>query len=230
MPLTIKARIEWLLPGIEEQMERKNRQTAAVSLSQSEGLVRAAGIYSNIASPPIVFSALGFAIAWASYPFWQGLAWGFLYGGLISGVPMLAVAFMLKTGRIGDLHIRDRRERNLPYLITVICAVIATIIAHLFGASQLLRSLLLCSIMGLAALALINLFWQISNHAASIMLATTFAWFSFGPAVALALGPFCCLTVAARLILKRHTVAQLLAGLLVGAAPVLILAAMGLVG
>jgi hypothetical protein len=156
--------------------------------------------------------------------------WAVLYGLLVSLLPLGIVLYMLKTGRISDLHIHNRDERHIPYLITFVGTVIAFIVTHVFGGSQLLRSLLVCNIVGLAFLGFINVRWLISNHTASIMLAAVFSGFVFGRTASVALTPVVGLTFLARLVLRRHTIAQLVAGLLVGAAPVLVLANLGYIG
>lgn len=189
--------------------------------------VRVARVYSNIISPPVVSAALGFSVAWVDWPFWQGLVWAAAYGVMTSLLPMGVVLYMLKKGYISDLHISNRRERHIPYLVGFICSVIAGAIVAQFGGSQLMRSLAVCNAIALAVLGSINTGWQISNHTASIMAATIFLGLVFGTAVSLALLPLVGMTFAARWWLKRHTVAQLIAGMLVGAAPVLVLANLG---
>jgi hypothetical protein len=159
-----------------------------------------------------------------------GLVWGFVYGIPISGIPMLVVAHLLKTGRVSDLHLRNKGERNLPYIIAIFGALCATLVVLLFDGPSLLFSLLLCNLFGLAALGVINVYWLISNHAASIALAAGFLGIALGPAVGLALLPLVLATLWARLILNRHTVAQLVAGLVVGVSPVLLFASLGLIG
>ena len=189
--------------------------------------VRVARVYSNIVSPPVVAAALGFSVAWVDWPFWQGLVWAAIYGVMTSLLPMGVVVYMLKKGYISDLHISNRRERHIPYLVGVICSVVAVAIVTRFGGSQLMRSLAVCNAIGLAALGSINAGWQISNHTASIMAATIFLGLVFGTAVSFALLPLVGMTFMARWWLRRHTVAQLIAGMLVGAAPILVLANLG---
>jgi hypothetical protein len=109
--------------------------------------------------------------------------------------------------------LRNKSERNLPYVITFVGALGATLIVVLFHGPLTLLSLLLCNVLGLAALGVINLYWLISNHAASIALATVFLGSVFGPTVGLAWLPLVLATLWARLTLNRHTVAQLAAGL-----------------
>ena len=189
--------------------------------------IRVARVYSNIVSPPVVAAALGFSVAWVDWPFWQGLVWAAIYGVMTSLLPMGVVVYMLKKGYISDLHISNRRERHIPYLVGFIGSVIALALVAKFSGSQLMRSLAVCNAIAMAALGSINAGWQISNHTASIMAATVFLGLVFGTAVSLALLPLVGMTFAARLWLKRHTVAQLIAGMLIGAAPVLVLANLG---
>ncbi len=204
-----------------------SRQPLDLSGRSSETVVRMARVYSDVVSPMVVFAVLGFAVVWVDTPFWAGLAWGILHCVFVSLAPMLFIVYLLKTGRIADLHMRNRHERHLPYLVGTGCALIALVIARALGGPRLLQVLLISNVVGVASLGLINAFWQISSHVASIASATLFAGFVFGPLVSVALAPMVGLTFLARLYLRRHTLAQLVAGVALGAAPVLILASLG---
>ena len=192
-----------------------------------DAVVRAARVYSDIFSPMSVFAMLGFAVSQVGTTFWAGLAWGLLHGVLVSLVPILFILYLLKTGRIADLHMMNRRERHWPYLVGTVTSLLALALVRLLGGPHLLQTLLVCNVAGLALLGLINAFWQVSSHVASITSAVLFSGFAFGPAVGVALSPLVAATFAARLFLRRHTFMQLVAGLGVGAAPVLTLAALG---
>ena len=204
-------------------------QPLDLTARSSEAAVRIARVYSDVVSPMAVFAALGFAVALVSLPLWTGLVWGTLHGVLVSLVPILFILYLLKTGQIADLHMRNRRERNLPYFVGTGSSLVALIVAHLFGAPHLLQTLLVSNVTGLALLGLINTVWQISSHVASVTSAVLFAGFAFGPLVGIALAPFIAFTFLARLFLRRHTVGQLVAGLALGAGPVLTLASLGLI-
>lgn len=199
----------------------------ALDLSSSLAAARFARIFSNVVSPPSIFALLGLVVAWATLPFWLGLAWAAVYGFLISLVPLGVVVYLLKTGRVSDLHMRNKNERHTPYLVGLICGVMALIVASVFDAPNLMRSLIVCNIIGLVTLGFINVYWLISSHSASIMLATLFVGFVFSVKAGIALIPMIGLTIFARLVLRRHTVPQLVAGLFAGAAPVLILVYLG---
>jgi hypothetical protein len=198
-----------------------------LNLTSSLATVKFARIFSNVVSPPSIFAVLGLVVTWAILPFWPGMAWAALYGVLISLVPLGVIVYLLKTGRVSDLHMRNKNERHVPYLVGLICAVLALVATSVLGAPKLLSSLIVCNIIGLVTLGFINLYWLISSHTASIMLATVFIGFVISLKAAIALIPIIGLTIFARLVLRRHTVPQLVAGLLAGAAPVLLLAYLG---
>jgi hypothetical protein len=204
-----------------------NRQFQDLDSALSAAMVGLAHIFSNVVSPPTICVVLGFSLAWVDLPFWPGFAWAALYAFLACLVPVCVVLYLLKTGRVSDLHMRNKSERHIPYLIGLICAATVLIIIVLFDGPQLLRYLTVCNIIGLATMGFINVYWLISGHTATIMLATVFVGFVFGAAASIALIPLIGLIFLTRLLLKRHTVAQLIAGLFVGAAPVLILANLG---
>jgi hypothetical protein len=169
----------------------------------------------------------GFALAWTDSSLGTGLAWAALYGLLTCLLPLGVVVYLFKKGRISDLHMRHQGERHLPYLLGVVCAALVFVLISALDGPRLLQALSLCNIIGLGTLGLINVYWLISNHTASIMLVVTFAGFAFGIGASMLLLPLIGLTLWARLLLRRHTVAQLFGGLLIGAAPVLILAHLG---
>jgi len=142
---------------------------------------------------------------------------------------MLVVLYFLRTGRIGDLHMQHARERHIPYLVTFLSAGVGWAVVRFAGGPRLMGMVLLCNAIGLAALGLINAVWLISNHSGSISAATVLIGLMYGLGAAVALLPLVGLVFAARLILGRHTWAQLVAGVAVGAAPPLLFASLGLI-
>jgi membrane-associated phospholipid phosphatase len=110
----------------------------------------------------------------------------------------------------------DIGERHLPYLIAVICGLIIYGLVILFDGPQLLRCLAVFNIITLAALGLINARWLISFHATAIAAAWTIIGLVFGWIASLIVMPFLIGVVVVRLYLKRHTLAQVVAGLALG--------------
>lgn len=191
------------------------------------GMVRAAYHISNVLSPPVMFAVTGIAFGIYERPVWPGLAWGLFYGTLTSLVPILFVGYMLRSGRIGDLHMSQKQERNLPYLIALGMSVIAVTVIWLLDGPDLLRCLAIYNIVALSLLSLINTRWLISIHATAAAGTWLMASLVFGWVVSLLLLPLVILICVVRVYLKRHTVAQVLAGVVLGVTLVLILAYFG---
>ncbi len=191
------------------------------------GRIRTARIFSNVISPPVIFAGLGLALSWHALSFWDGLFWAAVYGFWVSLVPILFVAHRLRTGRITDLHMNTTRERRLPYLMSVAGSLVAVIIVVAFDGPQLLLCLSTFSVIELGLLGLINDFWKISIHAASIAAATVIVALVFGGIAGLLLLPLVIAVCYVRLYLHRHTLAQVFAGLTLGIVTPLVLTQFG---
>ena len=188
------------------------------------GLVKTARIYSNVVSPPVMFAVVGLAFGLVALPGWAGFLWAAVYGLLVSLAPILVVLFLLRSGRIAELHMSNTRERNIPYLSAILFAAIAYGLIAGFGGPELLRCLALFNVIELTALTVINHFWLISLHATGAMATAVLVGLVFGWTVALIVGiPLVGTVCWVRLFLKRHSPAQVVAGLALGAAVVLVL-------
>ena len=192
------------------------------------GIVKAARIYSNVVSPPVMFAVVGLAFGLYALPGWLGFWWAAVYGLLVSLAPILVVVFLLKTGRIAELHMSNTRERNIPYLSAILFAGIAYGLIAGFNGPDLLRCLALFNIIELILLTVINHFWLISLHATGAMATAVLIGLVFGwPLSLLVAGPMVISVCWVRLFLKRHTPAQIVAGLALGTAVVLSLIPLG---
>lgn len=195
------------------------------------GMVRLARIFSNVVSPPVMFAIIGFVFAWHELPFWPGLAWAVTYGLLVSLLPILFIFYLLKTGHIAELHMSNTNERHLPYVSAVFATLIALGLVSYLQGPELLRCLTLFNLIELVALGIINIFWLISLHATGIMATMVLVGLVFGWQISfVAVFPFVILVCAVRLYLKRHTPAQVVAGLALGAGSVLSLTWVGCFG
>ncbi len=191
------------------------------------GMVRVARTISNIISPPIMFAITGLALGVYERPFWPGLAWGAVYSLLIALTPMVVIIYLLRTGRISDIHMSAINERHIPYLIAVISSAVAYALLVLFDGPMLLRCLAILSFITLGALGLINTRWLISIHATAAASTWLILSLVFGWVVSLVLLPFVVLICLVRLYLKRHTPAQVLAGVVLGVSGVLLMRLFG---
>ena len=180
------------------------------------GTVKAARVYSNIVSPPVTFSVLGLAIALKERPFWEGVAWAAVYGFLVSLLPILFVLFLLKTGRIAELHMSNTGERHLPYVVAVLCGVATFGLFTWLDGPAILRCLTIFNVVELILLGVINVFWLISIHTTGIMATMMIVGLVFGWVHSLWVLPFVISVSWVRLYLQRHTPGQVIAGLIIG--------------
>lgn len=180
------------------------------------GKVRAARLFSNIVSPPVIFAIVGLLLSIQAAPLPEALVWAAIYGFMVSLLPILFVIWLLRTGRIAELHMSNTRERHLPYLIAVLSSAVLYGLLWLFDGPQLLHCLAVFNMITLGALGIINAFWLISFHVAAIVSAWYLITLVYGWQAGLIVAVFVMLVVSIRLYLKRHTPAQVVAGLALG--------------
>lgn len=189
-----------------------------ISVENRTGWVKAARIYSNVISPPVMFAVLGLAFALKELPFVFGVIWTAVYGLLVSLAPIIFVLYLLQKGIIKELHMSNTRERYLPYAVSILFAGVAFWVIGRFQGPELLRCLALFNMIELALLALINIFWLISLHSTGIMASFVLVGLVFNWGIAIVVvAPFVVTVCWVRLFLKRHTPAQVVAGLALGA-------------
>lgn len=195
------------------------------------GRVRAARLFSNVVSPPVMFAVLGLAVALHELPFWEGLAWAAVYGFFVSLAPILFVLYLLRTGRIRELHMSNTRERHLPYLMAIGFAALTFGLIIWLGGPELMACLTIFNAVELVILMLINVYWLISFHATAVMAAFVLVGLIFGWSASIVIVlPFVIAVCVVRLYLKRHTPAQVGAGLALGVVSVLSLTLIGCFG
>ena len=118
-------------------------------------------------------------------------------------------------------------ERHIPYLSAAVSGALVYGLLRLLDGPILLQCLAIFTVVTLSALALINSRWLISIHATAA--ASTWLIFTlvFGTTVGLVVLPVTVLICYVRLYLKRHTPAQVLAGVALGLSVVGIMRLLG---
>jgi membrane-associated phospholipid phosphatase len=125
--------------------------------------------------------------------------------------PTIFFTIRARQGAYVDEDVSVRQQRNELYLFGLVTVLIGLALLILLGAPQAFLALLVCGLALGVLGGVINLFWKISIHAASIASTATVALlFSRSLGVALWL---CALAVAwARVRTRNHTPLQVLAG------------------
>lgn len=176
-----------------------------------------ARVVSDILSPPVILGALAFPVAFKNAESnGEAILWASVYIFLVCVLPILYIAAMVKLGKITDIHLKVRRQRLIPFMVSIFTTTVAGIALALMGAPSIMPLLTLFTGIQLAVTLAITFIWQISMHTTSITGATTATWIIFGTTPALLALPLIPLVGLARLKLNRHTPAQVIAGTMVG--------------
>ena len=178
--------------------------------------IRIAKVISILLSPITCLFPTGLVIIFSHYSDgYNRLLWGlgaFIFLGLIPG----GVFWLgMKKGTISDVDFTHRQER-IPYLIImVVFWLIASVLSWFFSGPQLITGLFVASTVVTTIDLIISLYWKVSNHsmfitAFALLVNGLFGWQYFWF--------FLLIPVVYwdRIVLKKHTLAQLLGGSALG--------------
>ena len=137
-------------------------------------------------------------------------------------LPAMGVYIYCRMRRISRQDLRLRHNRLVPYLLHIICYGVVLRFLNSIHAPTFVGGIIVISLLVQCACTVINLWWKISMHSAgvgAIMGAlVTYAYiFNFNPVWWLCLTIFVSgLVNSSRMLLRQHTLGQVLGGTLVG--------------
>jgi membrane-associated phospholipid phosphatase len=137
-----------------------------------------------------------------------GAGWGLLAALFAAVLPAVFISHGVRRGRWADRNVGARRPRLIVLGFTLLIVL---------GAPRLLTGYLAFMLASVALLALVTLVWKISIHSAVASGSVAILAFSYGPLV-LSGYALVALLGWARVAMGDHTVAQVLAGAVLGAA------------
>lgn len=185
----------------------------ATPLTSSTPLrVRYARAISNILSPAAISVPMIVLVA-----FYQAssVTHALIYAAItlffLSIGPFGYILLNVRLGKLSDIDVSKRSERVKPFifgLLSICLGWFVLVLTH--GPDALISVLMVTAISGLIMM-LITLWWKISLHASSLAGAATMLTALYG-AVTLPLFGLLILVCWSRVVLRRHTVAQVIAG------------------
>jgi len=145
----------------------------------------------------------------------RGLLWALLCLFLTSGLSLVYLVYLARSGKVRDPRRIPQAERVRPLRVVALLHVAAFLIVTLLGAPILLQAALLSYALATVTFVLLTPFANLSLHAAGVSGAAVCLAFVFGAwgSLALILVP---LAWWARTVLGRHTPLELALGALVG--------------
>ena len=149
----------------------------------------------------------------------DGFPAAMVYGALaalfVCVLPLFLLLVLVRLGKVTDHHVSDRRQRA-PVLLMALGSILAgLLVLHAAGAPSSVVAMVLAVVGGVVVLAAVSPFWKMSGHAAAISCSAVVAVLMLGPAWT----PLLVLVPAvgwSRVVLRAHTVAQVVAGSLFG--------------
>jgi hypothetical protein len=176
---------------------------------------KVAKVITDVLAPANLVIGLLLLIGWHSSHSWRGLGWGLLAALFCGVIPLGIILLGVRRGALTDKHIRVRRQRMVPMGASLVSVVAGVTALRVLGAPAEVFALAVAMLVGLATSLLVTVWWQISIHNSVAGGAALILVMVFGPLLAL-----CAVAVAAigwsRLVLKAHTLPQVLAGTALG--------------
>ena len=176
---------------------------------------RAATWVTEVFQPPVVVS-LQLLISPLAEPGFPGtVGYGALAALFVCVLPLIVLLVLVRLGKVTDHHVSDRKQRAPVLLMALACIAVGLLVLTAAGAPQSVIAMVLAVVGGVAVLAAVSPFWKMSGHAAAVSCAAVVSVLMLGAAWAplLVLVPAVCWS---RVVLRAHTVAQVVAGALFG--------------
>lgn len=165
--------------------------------------------------PPVVVS-IQLLISSLPEPGFPGtVGYGALAALFVCVLPLFLLLILVRQGKVTDHHVSDRKQRAPVLLMALGCIALGLLVLSAVGAPQSVIAMVLAVVGGVAVLAAVSPFWKMSGHAAAISCSAVVAVLMLGAAWA----PLLLLIPAvgwSRVVLRAHSVAQVVAGSLFG--------------
>lgn len=176
---------------------------------------RVALFLSAVFQPPVTVAAL-LMLSPVIEPGFPGTIWfGALAVLFVCVLPFAAVLLLVRLGKVTDRHVSERRQRA-PVMGMAMLSLLAGLGVLTAVNSPVSVIVMVLTIVGsVVVLAVVSLFWKISGHAGAIALSTGIAVLMLGPLWL----PLMLLIPAvswSRVVLRAHTVSEVVMGVLVG--------------
>ena len=195
-------------------MLARHDPTPAAPSPQVRGIA-VARVLSEVFQPPVTIAAQ-ILLSPAASPGWSGTWW---YGGVAllftSVLPFAILIALVRAGKVTDHHVSRRSQRAPVLAMAIACVLVGLGILLWAGAPASVVDMVLALIAGIAVLAIVSIWWKVSGHAAAVSSAAVSMLVLFGPGW----WPLLLIVPAvgwARVVLRAHTLTQVIAGTVFG--------------
>jgi len=169
------------------------------------------GVFSPLSIAVAAVAIAGYAINNESV-----LTWIALYIALSILPPAIYIMYLVRKGIVTDFHLNVRQERTQPFLIMAINTAVVFLVMLLAGAPELILIVIAAAVLQLSCMLLITLRWKISGHCTAATGLVVLALALFGEDL-LPLTLIIPIIAWSRVRLNRHSFAQTVGGIFLGA-------------
>ncbi len=180
--------------------------------------VRAARLVSNILAPASISLPLIVLVAlYQAQNVLRALSYALITIFFLSVGPFIYILMAVRMGKISDVDVSRRTERAGPFLFGISSVLVGWLVLIILQGPKNLQTLLIITAVSGIVMMVTTLWWKISIHASSMGGAATILTAFYG-AVMLPTFLLLILVSWSRVVLRRHTVLQVVAGSLVSIA------------
>ena len=165
---------------------------------------------------PLTIAIAAVAIAGLAINDESVLMWISIYIALSIIPPALYIMYLVRKGTVTDFHLNVREERTQPFLLKTINTAVVFLVMLLAGAPKLILIVVAAGALQLFCMLLITLRWKISGHCTAATGLAVLALALFGENL-LPLTLLIPVIAWSRIRLNRHSLAQTVAGVFLGA-------------
>lgn len=176
---------------------------------------RAARWLTEVFQPPVVVSVQLLISPLTQPGFPETMGYGALAALFVCVLPLFLLLVLVRLGKVTDHHVSDKGQRAPVLLMTLVSIVAGILVLGVARAPESVLAMVLAVVAGVVVLAGVSPFWKISGHAAAMSSSAVIAVLMLGPVWS----PLLLLVPAvgwSRVVLRAHTVAQVIAGSLFG--------------
>lgn len=199
-------------PIVDSHSTLDEGQRDVIVIREHRAVAEFARSLSTIFNPFICATVL-FVIVARAYSSSTQHFWELSFAGLFffTIAPMLCVFYLYLSGRISDFDMSDRFERRRAFISFIIVDVVAALFLTAVHAPTVLIAITWGYVAATTVIMCITNWWKISTHAFGVTgpFAAMFLLFGLQPLPYVAVVPLVCW---ARVYLRAHSVAQVLAG------------------
>lgn len=180
--------------------------------------VRLARYISNILAPaPISLPMILLVSFYRATSAISALFYAFIALLFLSLGPLVYIMIGVRTGKLSDMDVSKRTERVGPFVFGLLSICLGWFVLVVLGAPAILITCLMMTAISGVIMMVTTLWWKISIHSSSLAGAATLLTALYGVVM---LPSFALLALVSwsRVVLRRHTVAQVIAGSLLSIA------------